>query len=124
MKAKNQENLKALIKLMKEIPDDQLDMREWTCGTAACIGGWIGWMPEFKQSGGKRDVQGVPVYFNKNGGFESAGSQAVARFLGIDSRVAADLCLRDGEDWPINPNILFSEVKPSDVVEVLEQWLE
>lgn len=128
MKAKNQENLKALIKLMKELPVDQLKMEHWECGTAACVGGWVARMPEFKAMGGKSSATGVPVIPSSD--YAGLGWGAVAAFLGIEPSEAKNLCCCDynyeleDDIWMARQHILFSEVKPSDVVEVLEQWLE
>lgn len=130
MKATNQDNLKALIKLMKELPNDQLDMQDWTCGTAACVGGWVAQMPEFHAIGGKRCFNGSPEIHDLMSPAVCWGSGAVARFIGVSRRDAADLCHGryseelDDDVWCIRPDIPFTEVKPSDVVEVLEQWLD
>lgn len=129
MKATNQDNLKALIKLMKELPNKKLKMDRWNCGTAACIGGWVATLPEFQAMGGEAIKSGCPVFIDSRSSFITGGN-AVAAFLGIDRKVGIDLCHgryseeMDDDVWSIRPDIPFTEVKPSDVVEVLEQWLD
>lgn len=47
----NQERLTTLAKHLRTVPPENLDMSNWTCGTAACAVGHACMMPEFNEQG-------------------------------------------------------------------------
>lgn len=149
MKAKNQKNLKALIKVIKNLPNKRMDMRYTVCshcGTSSpgkSIDQYISDMPEFLAMGGESDYEGYPVLKIDSreetdssasaiflGGDKDTDSSALAVFLGIDKEVAFKLCTKtvdergNGWVWRIRPDIPYDNVTRSDVVKVLKQWLE
>jgi hypothetical protein len=139
---KGAERLKKMISLLMKIPDENFvitqwvnkklrdgntiqkileDVRDRSCGTAACAGGWACTDPDFIEQGLMlRKAWGdrvAPVY----NGYK--GLQAMAAFFEIPSMVADELF---DSDWYEDKYRLEEpeEVTPAMVAEQLQKFLE
>ncbi len=55
-------NLLVARAMFDDIPDEWIvsDLHAWTCGTAACFGGWVAVHPYFKAQGARANSYGAP----------------------------------------------------------------
>src|SRR5690606_8145741 len=98
----NTENINKAIAVMERVKKrcDVFDLSDWQwsndvcqteeelhkCGTSACFAGWVGISPEFIKDGGSINANyGYPIIK------EHAGVEAMAYWLDISDRLAANL---------------------------------
>ena len=129
------------IRLMESVPDEHFDIRAWaysdnglpvtmksirhSCGTYACVAGWMGFHPPFRKAGLKTidDEYDFLVQLSFNDGIKMYDASAIAKFLDISYDIASALCGTDGEDEPIRRKLYGSlrneNIKPRHVVKAL-----
>ena len=56
------ENCLVAIDMVHSLPPKAFveDLREWTCGSAACLGGWVAQHPHFQKQGVEPTLDGRP----------------------------------------------------------------
>lgn len=87
-------NLETLLEFLEGLKDDSVDLGsfnkmeggelqkpniEHTCGSVACIGGWVAVMPYFKELGIKREKDGGAPQFPSSNTFD--GVESASMFL-------------------------------------------
>lgn len=97
---KYKQRLRILADFMKTVPEKRFNIESWTtgefcgkdkepkhneCGTAACVGGWAGTIPQFKRAGltltnTGDDVGSLEPAFENVEGFE-----ALEQFFGLEN---------------------------------------
>lgn len=88
----NKKNIKRLIKLLEELPDDNFNMRYWAqnseCGTVCCIAGWAATL----MKGGSVDGDANEICLNKKRiGKSPEKSEKFQKWFGMDTEDLASL---------------------------------
>lgn len=96
----------------------QFRQRTAYCGTAACVAGTAGLIPEFRKAGLKTTIRetGSCVEFRGEGG-EEGGEDAFAKFFGVTESDSYDICMP--ERYTNSP-----KATPREVVAKLERVLK
>jgi len=129
------------IRLMESVPDEHFDIRAWaysdnglpvtmksirhSCGTYACVAGWMGFHPPFRKAGLKT-IDGkfyTTVQLSSNDGAILDEELAIAKFLDISCDIASALCGIRKDFEPIRRklygNLYYENIKPRHVVRAL-----
>jgi hypothetical protein len=129
----NKVNVQKAIDIMKRAGN--LDMRSWqglnlelceteedlrSCGTAACLAGWIAVSPDWKADGGDRCWNGSPLIEANERTID--GVKAIAYWLDIPFSYASKLC---ATFYPSKfYNVPTDSITKEMVIEKLEGFLE
>lgn len=111
--------------------EDSVTAEKTGCGTAACVLGTAGLIPEFRKAGLRTDKAGENVdMIDKSGEVISDGEEAFAMFFGSTETEAMGICMPDSYNEFSNPvdsgglNIpIESTVRPKAVVAKLKKLL-
>lgn len=127
----NIERLKHLQEILKNVPEESLDMETWSneCGTSACAVGWSCMDKKFQEQGlslEKRErsfigLESVMVPFYKG----ISGWEAVEDFFDLDSTqsgVLFDMMAYDNgtREVVLNGDDLVTNITPQDVIKRIQ----
>ena len=107
--------LKHLITILKNVPPENFDIKNWTCGTAACALGWAARDPEFNKQGLCMVTESGATYPGFDG---EVGFTAGALFFDLPRSQSGRLF--DGWNYP---KMSLKDVTAQHVIERIKELL-